>query len=75
MGNAIMQSGKVKWFNPEKGYGFIRPNDGSEDIFLHISAVEEAGLGMLEPGQEIKFNIEENPAKGNKKSAVDLVVG
>lgn len=64
-----MQSGKIKWFNPEKGYGFIRPDDGSEDIFLHISAVEEAGLDMLEPGQEIKFNLEE---KGNKKSAVDL---
>lgn len=66
-----MPTGKIKWFNPEKGYGFIRPDDGNEDIFLHISAVEDAGLEMLEPGQRISFNLDENPKNG-KKSAVDL---
>jgi cold shock protein len=66
-----MQTGTIKWFNPEKGYGFIRPDDGGEDIFLHISAVEEAGLDMLEPGQKIRFTLEQNPKNG-KKSAVDL---
>ena len=68
-----MQTGKIKWFNPEKGYGFIRPDNGGEDIFLHISSVEEAGLEMLEPGQPIKFNLEEN-SKNNRKSAIDLVI-
>lgn len=67
-----MQSGKIKWFNPEKGYGFIRPDDGTGDVFLHISAVEEAGLDVLDPGQAVKFNLEENPEKANKKSAVDV---
>jgi len=66
-----MKTGKIKWFNPEKGYGFINPDEGGEDIFLHISAVEEAGLAILEPGQKIKFNLEENPKNG-KKSAIDL---
>ena len=67
-----MKEGTVKFFNESKGYGFIRPDDGAGDIFLHISAVEEAGLGMLEPGQEIRFNIETNSEKGNNKSAIDL---
>ncbi len=66
-----MQTGKIKWFNPEKGFGFIIPDSGGEDIFLHISTVEEAGLDMLEPGQKISFRLAENPKNG-KKSAVDL---
>lgn len=69
-----MQSGKIKWFNPEKGYGFIRHDAGGEDIFLHISAVEEAGIEALDPGQKVRFNIEENTDKGNKKSAVDIEI-
>jgi CspA family cold shock protein len=68
----IMHTGKIKWFNPEKGYGFIRPDAGGEDIFLHISAVEESGLEILDPGQAVRFNIETNPDNGSKKSAVDL---
>jgi cold shock protein len=68
-----MQTGKIKWFNPEKGYGFIIPDNGGGDIFLHISVVEEAGLGMLEPGQKISFNIEANP-KNKKSSAIDLQI-
>ena len=69
-----MQSGKIKWFNPEKGFGFIRPDGGGGDIFLHISVVEEAGVAMLEPGQDVRYNVNVNPEKGNKESAVDLEV-
>ena len=68
-----MQTGKIKWFNPEKGFGFIRPDNGGEDIFLHISAVEEAGLANLEPNQKIGFRLAENPKNG-KKSAINIVV-
>lgn len=53
-----MPSGTVKWFNPTKGYGFIQPDDGSKDVFVHISAVERAGLGHLAEGQKVGFDIE-----------------
>ena len=53
-----MAQGTVKWFNPTKGYGFIQPDDGSKDVFVHISAVERAGLGSLSEGQKISFDIE-----------------
>jgi len=53
-----MPSGTVKWFNPTKGYGFIQPDDGSKDVFVHISAVERAGLGSLAEGQKVQFDIE-----------------
>lgn len=69
-----MQSGKIKWFNPEKGFGFIRPDNGGGDIFLHISVVEEAGIASLDPGQEIRFTVEVNPDKGNKESASDIEI-
>ena len=49
--------GKVKWFNKTKGYGFIQPDDGSKDVFVHISAVERAGLGTLAENQKIQFEI------------------
>jgi cold shock protein len=49
--------GTVKWFNAQKGYGFIRPQDGSKDVFVHISAVERAGLGSLNEGQKIKYEV------------------
>jgi CspA family cold shock protein len=52
--------GKVKWFNTTKGYGFIAPNDGSDDVFVHISAVERAGLGTLKEGEDIRYETEEN---------------
>jgi len=53
-----MSQGTVKWFNAQKGFGFIQPDDGSKDVFVHISAVERAGLGTLNEGQKLKFEIE-----------------
>ncbi len=53
-----MPSGTVKWFDPRKGYGFIQPDDGSKDVFVHISAVERSGLGQLVEGQKVEFDIE-----------------
>ena len=64
-----MQTGKVKWFNNTKGYGFVEPSDKSRDVFLHISAVEAIGLSDLDDGQKISYNIESN--KG-KISAIDI---
>ena len=52
-----MATGTVKWFNPTKGYGFIHPQDGSRDVFVHISAVERAGLSSLNEGQTIEYEI------------------
>jgi cold shock protein len=64
-----MANGTVKWFNPTKGYGFIQPEDGGADIFVHISAVERAGLSSLNEGQRVSYDLESN--KG-KTSAVNL---
>jgi CspA family cold shock protein len=65
-----MSTGTVKFFNSTKGFGFIQPDDGSKDVFVHISAVERAGLGTLSENQKISFDLE----KGNngKTSAVNL---
>ena len=52
-----MAIGTVKWFNPTKGFGFIMPNDGSKDVFVHISAVERAGLGSLNEGQKLSYDV------------------
>jgi CspA family cold shock protein len=52
-----MANGTVKWFNPTKGFGFIEPGDGSKDIFVHISAVERAGLQSLREGQKVEFEL------------------
>jgi CspA family cold shock protein len=57
-GRDTMSQGTVKWFNAQKGYGFIQPDDGSKDVFVHISAVERAGLGSLNEGQKVSFDIE-----------------
>lgn len=56
-----MSIGTVKWFNAQKGFGFIQPNDGSKDVFVHISAVERAGLDDLREGQELGFELEHSP--------------
>ncbi len=58
-----MATGTVKWFNPTKGYGFITPESGGNDVFVHISAVEKAGLRGLDEGQKVNFEIEENRGK------------
>jgi CspA family cold shock protein len=67
-----MARGTVKWFNPTKGYGFIQPQAGGKDVFVHISAVERAGLSTLNEGQHLDYEIEEN--RGGKTSAVNLKV-
>ena len=64
-----MATGTVKWFNPSKGFGFIEPEDGGNDVFVHISAVEQAGLSGLNEGQKIEFDVKEE--KG-KESACNL---
>ncbi|HLG85183.1 MAG TPA: cold-shock protein [Bradyrhizobium sp.] len=58
-----MQKGTVKWFNPTKGYGFIRPNGGEKDVFVHISAVERAGLTTLNENQTVEYDLVENRGK------------
>jgi len=65
-----MAVGTVKWFNSQKGYGFIQPDDGSKDVFVHISAVESSGLGSLREGQKISFDLERG--QQGKVSAVNL---
>jgi cold shock protein len=58
-----MQKGTVKWFNPTKGYGFIRPQGGDKDVFVHISAVERAGLSSLNEGQVVEYELVTNRGK------------
>ena len=65
-----MTVGIVKWFNPAKGYGFIEPSDGSKDVFVHISALERAGLTTLNEGQKVEY--EETPGQDGKSSAENL---
>ncbi len=59
----MAQTGTVKWFNPTKGFGFIVPDDGGKDVFVHISAVEKAGLKTLNEGQKVEFELQENRGK------------
>ena len=66
-------SGQVKWFNPTKGFGFIKPDGGGQDIFVHISAVEQAGLSGLNEGQTVNFDLEQDRRSG-KTSATNLKV-
>ena len=66
-----MASGTVKWFNGQKGYGFIQPDDGSKDVFVHISAVERAGASSLNEGQKVTYEIVSDRRTG-KSSADNL---
>ncbi len=66
-----MMKGSVKWFNGTKGFGFIAPDDGGADVFVHISAVERSGLNGLDEGQRVAFETEVDPRKG-KPAAVNL---
>ena len=67
-----MASGTVKWFNATKGFGFIQPDDGGQDVFVHISAVERAGLNTLNEGQKVSFELQ---TERGKTSATNLKVG
>ena len=64
-----MAQGKIKWFDPKKGYGFITPDDGSKDAFLHISALETAGISQLEVGQAVTYELAE---QRGKQSATEI---
>ena len=67
-----MSRGTVKWFNPEKGYGFITPEDGSADVFVHFSAIEGAGYRNLEEGQRVEFDVtqgQKGPQASNVRGA------
>lgn len=64
-------TGTVKWFNDQKGFGFIQPDQGGGDVFVHISAVERAGMRTLAEGQKISYEVQRDPKKG-KDSAANL---
>ncbi len=66
-----MASGTVKWFNGAKGFGFIQPDEGGPDVFVHISAVEKAGMRSLNEGQKITYELEKDPRSG-KSAAGNL---
>jgi len=69
-----MQTGTVKWFNSQKGFGFIQPDQGGADVFVHISAVERAGLRSLNEGQKVSYELERDQRSG-KMSAGQLQAG
>jgi cold shock protein len=71
-GELVVAIGTVKWFNPTKGYGFIQPQGGGRDVFVHISAVEKAGLNTLNEGQTVQYEVVSNRGK---ESAENLKVG
>ena len=60
-----MPNGKIKWFNPAKGYGFIESDAGGKDVFLHVSALEQAGIDTLEEGEAVSFEIDDNRGREN----------
>ena len=65
-----MPTGTVKWFNATKGYGFIEPDEGGNDVFVHISAVQKAGMDSLNEGQKVSYELE--PGRNGKSAAGDL---
>ncbi|WP_448204697.1 cold-shock protein [Azospirillum sp. sgz302134] len=64
-----MATGTVKWFNTTKGYGFIQPDDGTEDVFVHVSAVERSGIGNIHEGQKLSYELQRDPKKGKSAAA------
>lgn len=64
-----MATGTVKWFSPVKGYGFIQPDDGGNDVFVHISAVERSGIGNPSEGQRVSYDLQRDPRKGRMSAA------
>lgn len=66
-----MPKGTVKWFNSEKGFGFIGPDDGSKDVFVHLNDVQRSGMGGLREGQKVEFELHADPKTG-KQSATNL---
>ena len=69
-----MSNGTVKWFNAEKGYGFIADDDGGNDVFVHFSAIQADGFKTLNDGQKVTFSTEPDPKNSDKLRAVDVVV-
>ena len=67
-----MPTGTVKWFNAQKGYGFIQPDAGSKDVFVHISAVERAGLGSLREGQKVSFDVQQERGKESASNLKEI---
>jgi CspA family cold shock protein len=72
LGDITMANGTVKWFNSQKGFGFIAPESGSKDIFVHISALERAGIHQLDDGQAVTFDIESG--RDGRESATNLAL-
>jgi CspA family cold shock protein len=67
----MASTGTVKWFNTQKGYGFIQPDKGGSDVFVHVTAVERSGLGSLQEGQKVSFELQRDQRSG-KESAANL---
>ncbi len=67
-----MQNGTVKWFNEEKGFGFVSNDDGSGDVFVHFSAIQGTGFKTLKEGQRVSYNVEQDPKNSQKLRAVDV---
>ncbi|MDP9806062.1 CspA family cold shock protein [Trueperella bonasi] len=67
-----MATGIVKWFNGEKGFGFIEPEDGSEDVFVHFSAIQSSGFRSLDEGDKVEYEVEEGP-KGLQAANVSVI--
>tara|TARA_B100001939_G_scaffold315415_2_gene300553 strand:+ start:1582 stop:1803 length:222 start_codon:yes stop_codon:yes gene_type:complete len=73
MKDELMANGTVKWFNPTKGYGFIQPDEGGNDVFVHITAVHKAGMDSLDEGQKVNYDLEEG--RNGRMAATNLVAG